>query len=122
LRSLLCAYFSASVIAPALLYLLHPCSRCYQQKTTQYKSRKHNRAEYKQLNDFLSQLKVERIKGILKTDKGWFIINGIDRNIKYTPTTALDYSRIEIIVSQNHLQGISAKINQIYSINTSGFF
>lgn len=78
--------------------------------------------EYKQLNDFLSQLKVERIKGILKTDKGWFIINGIDSNIKYTPTTALDHSRIEIIVSQNHLQGISAKINQIYSINTSGVF
>jgi len=47
LYSLLCAYFSASVIAPALLYLLHPCSRYSQQKTTQYKNRKLNRAEYR---------------------------------------------------------------------------
>jgi G3E family GTPase len=42
--------------------------------------------DYKQLNDFLSQLKVERIKGILNTDKGWFIINGIDGSIKYIST------------------------------------
>lgn len=53
--------------------------------------------DYKQLNDFLSQLKVERIKGILKTNKGWFIINGTDGNIKYVPTSSSDNSRIEII-------------------------
>ncbi|OQK17962.1 hypothetical protein AU255_08910 [Methyloprofundus sedimenti] len=70
---------------------------------------------YKQLNDFLSQLKVERIKGILKTNKGWFIINGNDGNIKFTPTSSSDYSRIEIITSQNHLQGVFTALNQITS-------
>ncbi len=57
--------------------------------------------DYKQLNNFLSQLKVERIKGILKTNKVWFIINGIDGNIKYVPTSPSANNRIEIIASQN---------------------
>ena len=38
LRSLLCAYFSASVTAPALLYLLCPYSRCYRQNQLAIKS------------------------------------------------------------------------------------
>ena len=79
----------------------------------------HSCFEYKALNDFLSQLKVERIKGILKTNKGWFIINGIDDNIKYSPATAIDSSRIEIIANLNHLQDISAKLEQmLYTVNT----
>ncbi len=79
--------------------------------------------DFKQLNDFLSQLKVERIKGILNTDKGWFIINGAEGNINYFPTTPSGHSRIEIIASQNHLQGISTALNQIiYNINASGVF
>jgi G3E family GTPase len=69
--------------------------------------------DYHQLSDLLSQLKVERIKGILKTNKGWFIINATDGNIKYVPTSSSDNSRIEIIASQYHLQGISTALNQI---------
>ncbi len=62
--------------------------------------------DYQQLNDLLSQLKVERIKGIINTNKGWFIINGIDANINYISTTPSANSRIEIISSQDHLQDV----------------
>jgi hypothetical protein len=66
----------------------------------------HSCFDYQQLNDFLSKLKVERIKGILNTDKGWFIINGTDGNINYISTTPSANSRIEIISSQYHLQDV----------------
>jgi len=40
-----------------------------------------------------------------------------------TPTTSSGHNRIEIIVSQNHLQGISTALNQfIYNINATGVF
>jgi len=68
--------------------------------------------DYKQLNDFLSQLKVERIKGILNTNKGWFIINGTDSKINYVPTPSSTNSRIEIIARQNHFKDISSALNQ----------
>lgn len=75
--------------------------------------------DYNQLHDFLSQLKVERIKGILQTNQGWFIVNGSDGNINYVPTSAVGQSRIEIIASQDHLQSISAALNQMtYSVKT----
>jgi len=69
--------------------------------------------DYKQLNDFLSQLNVERIKGIVNTDKGWFIINGTDNKINYVPAPPSTNSRIEIIARQNCFQDISRTFNQI---------
>jgi len=78
---------------------------------------------YKQLNEFLSQLNVERIKGILNTNKGWFIINGIDGSIKYISTKPSASSRIEIIASRNHLPGISNALNRIIeNISPSSIF
>ena len=75
--------------------------------------------DYKQLNDFLSQLNVERIKGILKTNKGWFIINGTDNKINYVPTPPSTSSRIEIIARQNRFQDISSALSQcIQSVST----
>ncbi|BCG63439.1 MAG: hypothetical protein methR_P1149 [Methyloprofundus sp.] len=68
--------------------------------------------DYQQLSDFLSQLKVERIKGILRTDKGWFIINGTERRIKFTSTAQVNSSRIEIIARQNQCQNIINALNQ----------
>lgn len=68
--------------------------------------------DYKQLNDFLSQLNVERIKGILNTNKGWFIINGTDNKINYVPTPSSTNSRIEIIARQNHFQDILSTLSQ----------
>jgi len=62
--------------------------------------------DYAQLYDYVSQLEVERIKGILNTNKGWFIINGTHDNINYVSTTPSAYSRIEIITRQNDLQNI----------------
>jgi G3E family GTPase len=73
----------------------------------------HSCFNYQQLNDFLSQLKAERIKGILNTDQGWFIINGTDGNINYVSTTPSGHSRIEIIASQNHLRSILTALNKI---------
>ena len=63
--------------------------------------------DYEQLNDLLCQLNVERIKGILNTNKGWFIINGTDNNVNYVPTLPSNTSRIEIIARQNNFQDIS---------------
>ena len=75
--------------------------------------------DYNQLHDFLSQLKVERIKGILQTNQGWFIVNGSDGNINYVSTSAAGQSRIEIIASQDHLQSISTALNKMaYTVKT----
>jgi len=62
--------------------------------------------DFKRLNDFLKQLKIERIKGILNTNKGWFIINGTDNKIDYIPTLPSSNSRIEIITRKIHFQDI----------------
>jgi len=83
----------------------------------------HSCFDYQQLNDFLSQLNVERIKGILNTNKGWLIINGIDSSIKYISTKPSVSSRIEIIASRNHLPGISNALNRIIeNISLSSIF
>lgn len=71
--------------------------------------------DYEQLNLCLSQLKIERIKGILKTNKGWFIINGTDNKINYIPTPPSTSNRIEIIARQNHFQDISSTLGQCMS-------
>ena len=69
--------------------------------------------DYNQLNDFLSRLKVERIKGIVKTNKGWFIINATNSKINYVPAPPATNSRIEIIARQNDFQDILSAFNQI---------
>jgi len=77
-----------------------------------YQSFGHSFAEqscfnYKQLKDLLAGLKVERIKGILNTNQGWFIINGVDNNISYVSTAPAKTSRIEVIVRGNGFTSIS---------------
>jgi G3E family GTPase len=67
---------------------------------------------YQQLSDLLDQLKVERIKGILRTDRGWFIINGTERRVKFTATVRVNSSRIEMIARQNQYQDIINALNQ----------
>jgi len=69
--------------------------------------------DYKQLNNFLNQFKTERIKGIVKTNKGWFIINGTGNKINYVSAPPSTNSRIEIITRQNCFQYISSAFNQI---------
>ncbi len=71
--------------------------------------------DYQQLRDLLSQLKVERIKGIVNTSQGWFIINGIDGNINFVPAIAAENSRIEVIAGQNYQQSILAALSQLTS-------
>jgi G3E family GTPase len=67
---------------------------------------------YKQLNDLLSQLKVERIKGIVFSDKGWFIINSADGMINFVSTSPSANSRIEIISRQSNILDVASKIEQ----------
>ena len=68
--------------------------------------------DYLQLNNLLSQLKAERIKGIIYTNKGWFIINGVDGSINYVAAPPEVNSRVEIIAMKNHLQDISTALKQ----------
>ena len=68
--------------------------------------------DYLQLNNLLSQLKAERIKGIIYTNKGWFIINGVDGSINYVAAPSSVNSRVEIIAMKNHLQDISTALTQ----------
>jgi hypothetical protein len=39
--------------------------------------------DYQRLSDFFAQLQVERVKGIINTNTGWFIINGTEQSIDY---------------------------------------
>jgi hypothetical protein len=43
--------------------------------------------DYQRLSDFFAQLQVERVKGIINTNTGWFIINGTEQSIDYILTT-----------------------------------
>ncbi|HIG65868.1 MAG TPA: GTP-binding protein [Methyloprofundus sp.] len=67
--------------------------------------------DYQRLSDFLGQLNAERIKGIINTNSGWFIINGTDQSINYLPTTPANQNRIEIITQQNDLTDILTALN-----------
>ena len=53
--------------------------------------------EYKKLNTLFNRLNIERIKGIIYTDKGWFIINGTQETFKLTKTASAINSLIEFI-------------------------
>jgi len=68
--------------------------------------------DYKQFNLLLRQLEVERIKGIIKTTQGWFIVNGTNYNINYVPIPPSNTSRIEIIARQNNFQDISKALSK----------
>lgn len=68
--------------------------------------------DYLQLNKVFSQLNAERIKGVLYTNKGWFIINSVDGSINIVASPPSSSSRIEIIGMQNQLQDISTALNQ----------
>ena len=68
--------------------------------------------DYGQLNNLFGQLKVERIKGIFYTNKGWFIINSVDGIIDNVSSPASSNSRIEIIAKKGELQDISRALSQ----------
>ncbi len=67
--------------------------------------------DFKKLNGAFKQLKIERIKGILHTDKGWFVMNGTLKDIKFTPTQPAINTQIEIITMKNNSQDFSAELN-----------
>ena len=52
---------------------------------------------YEALSQWLMTLEVERVKGLLITDRGTFVMNLRDQVFTEMPTRALDQSRIEII-------------------------
>ncbi len=71
-----------------------------------------NRFEYGQLTTLLSSLDVERIKGVLCTDRGWFIFNSSNGILTETACPPSDNSRIEFISRQNHLSDISRALHR----------
>ena len=103
----------------------HQIPKFYPAHTTQAKQDNHadgyqsfsyifpieNCFDYKKLNNTFKQLRLERIKGILHTNHGWFIMNGTVDDINFTPTSSAINSRIEIITMQNNLQDFSIELN-----------
>jgi len=68
--------------------------------------------DYELLNKVLNKLNLERIKGILKTDQGWFVVNGTGNTINYIPTQPCSKSRIETISKDNNFQVVSNAFSQ----------
>jgi G3E family GTPase len=68
--------------------------------------------DYAYTTDYLSQLKAERLKGVLFTNKGWFIFNAADGSMTIVPCKPSANSRIEIITAQHDWQDISVELNQ----------
>jgi len=73
--------------------------------TTGYKSFSHIFSEqslfnYGNLSTLLSELKVERVKGIFSTDEGWFIFNAVDGNTTINSSLPSTTSKVEIIDSK----------------------
>jgi G3E family GTPase len=66
--------------------------------------------DFQSLNLLLDQFKVERIKAILNTNKGWFIVNGSGENLQYIPIKPSNNNRIEIITTQHDFQTTLKKI------------
>ncbi|WP_026223448.1 CobW family GTP-binding protein [Methylosarcina fibrata] len=68
--------------------------------------------DYARTADFLSQLKAERIKGVLLTNKGWFIFNAADGLMTIAQCKPSANSRIEIVARQNNWQDIPSALNR----------
>ena len=74
-----------------------------------------HRFDYLRLSHLLSTLNAERIKGVVYTNRGWFIINGVGETINMMASASSDKCRIEIIAMNNQLQDISEALNQCLS-------
>jgi len=68
--------------------------------------------DYVLLNKVLNRLNLERIKGIVNTDRGWFILNGAGNIINTTVAQASNKSRIETISRDNNFQAVSNALRQ----------
>ena len=67
--------------------------------------------DFEQLQTQLSQLNAERIKGLLNTNQGWFIINGSDGQLNYLSCPASSTQCIEIILREDLTINISTILN-----------
>ncbi len=74
----------------------------------------HTRFDYQRLMDLLAKLEAVRIKGLLFTDDGWFIIHGVDGVINCKPSSPAPSSKLEIIASENKCRDISKELNQCF--------
>lgn len=68
--------------------------------------------DYLRLTKFLRSLEIERVKGVLYTDRGWFIFNGSDGILTETACPPSGGSRIEIISRHEHLPDISRALQR----------
>jgi len=68
--------------------------------------------DFNQLDRALKQLNLERVKGIVNTERGWFIVNGTGNTINYIPTDSSSKSRVETISRENAFQLVSNILSQ----------
>jgi G3E family GTPase len=54
----------------------------------------------------LSRLEAERIKGVVATNKGWFIFNAVDGRMIITESEPVNHGKIEIIAKTNNRENI----------------
>ena len=71
-----------------------------------------SRFDYERLNKFLGELSMERIKAVLLTNKGWFIINGADGEITISAGKPSNNSRIEMLAESAHWEEIDTGLKQ----------
>jgi G3E family GTPase len=69
--------------------------------------------DFEPLSKIFIELNVERIKGVINTSQGWFIVNGADTSIDYVPITPSINSRIEIITRDNYSQDLLARLETL---------
>ena len=67
--------------------------------------------DFAKLNVFFNQFKVDRIKGVVHTEKGWFMINGVGALVKFVAIQSSVNSRVEIVAKQKFLLDISTGLN-----------
>lgn len=67
--------------------------------------------DFEQLQTQLSQFNAERIKGLLNTNQGWFIVNGSDGQLNYLRYSASSTQCIEIILREDMTLNISTTLN-----------
>ncbi len=68
--------------------------------------------DYGLLDKVFQQLNLERIKGVINTDQGWFIVNGSGSTIDYIAIQTSNKSRIEAISRENSFQAVSNALSQ----------
>ena len=70
------------------------------------------RFDYDRFRALLGQLAIERCKGLIATDRGWFIVNANSDQISLTPVDEQASSRLEMIAEKADWKIIENRLNE----------